>query len=63
MAFVELSPYAEEARHRFLRASQALWMLCRNLPPGLEALLSLELERVLPIRLNDKKIIARFKLI
>ena len=27
---------AEEARHRFLRASQALGMLCRNLLPGLE---------------------------
>ena len=37
VAFVEHSPYAEEARHRFLRTSQALWMLCRNLLPGPEA--------------------------
>ena len=37
IAFVEHSPYALGARHRFLRTSQAPWMLCRNPPPGPEA--------------------------
>ena len=37
VAFVEHSPCAEGARQCFLRASLAPWMLCHNLPPGLEA--------------------------
>ena len=37
IAFLELSPFAEGARHRFPRASWALWMLCHSFPPGPEA--------------------------
>ena len=40
IAFGELSPFAEGARHCFLRASYALWMVCRNFPPRPEALTS-----------------------